>query len=531
MHPEIDGSPPAISFTATRPPSARGLGLFGLGLPDLLRARAANPPRAPARQGVHRAVHVGRAGPAGHLGPEARRPGRVPRRVQADRDDRPRPADLRTPAAAGAAGTPARLIRSMTHDDVNHTDRDALPAHRQAGTAPARSPTTGRATARCSRSWAAGAGRLPPFVSMMPVVPDGAPRFVEESHGQGAGCSARSTTRCGSTPTPRSRTTASASSRLAPSSTPRRARDRQAPAALARRQAHAPRATMPMPRRWHRTTTAPSRCSRRRRRRGRSTCRSEPLRVRERYGMNIHGQSVLQARRLVEAGVPLVTVFWPNDGITNVSVYWDTHNRNFIDLKTRLCPVTDQAFSALLDDLEERGMLDETLVVWTGEMGRTPRVGQSVVGGAGAGTRRPRPLGQGVHDRAGRRRREGRRGPRLQRPLRRRPGDEPDAAGRPGRDGLPPARRRSAPGDPRPARPADDAVRGEGDRGDSVGEQGRQGRQLLGSGVGGLAVEISTARLPRLPTFGGRDLAPLLVRNCTARLPTIGSRLKGYHQP
>src|SRR6185503_8132475 len=61
----------------------------------------------------------------------------------------------------------------------------------------------------------------------------------------------------------------------------------------------------------------------------------EPAAVRERYGMNIHGQAVLQARRLVEAGVPLVTVFWQNDGITNVSVYWDTHNRNFIDLKER----------------------------------------------------------------------------------------------------------------------------------------------------------------------------------------------------
>jgi hypothetical protein len=48
----------------------------------------------------------------------------------------------------------------------------------------------------------------------------------------------------------------------------------------------------------------------------------EPQAVRERYGMNIHGQAVLQARRLVEAGVPLVTVFWQNDGITNVSVYW-----------------------------------------------------------------------------------------------------------------------------------------------------------------------------------------------------------------
>ena len=102
--------------------------------------------------------------------------------------------------------------------------------------------------------------------------------------------------------------------------------------------------------------------------------------VRERYGLNIRGQAVLQARRLVEAGVPLVTVFWQNDGITNLSVYWDTHSRNFIDLKTRLCPATGQAFSALLDDLDQRGMLDETLVVWTGEMGRTPRVG-----GAGAG--------------------------------------------------------------------------------------------------------------------------------------------------
>jgi uncharacterized protein (DUF1501 family) len=110
----------------------------------------------------------------------------------------------------------------------------------------------------------------------------------------------------------------------------------------------------------------------------------EPQKVRERYGLNPHGQSVLQARRLVERGVPLVTVFWPNDGIKNVSVYWDTHSRNFIDLKERLMPVADQAFSALLDDLAERNMLDETLVLWTGEFGRTPRVGQ-VNSDAGAG--------------------------------------------------------------------------------------------------------------------------------------------------
>jgi hypothetical protein len=98
--------------------------------------------------------------------------------------------------------------------------------------------------------------------------------------------------------------------------------------------------------------------------------------VRDRYGRNPHGQSVLQARRLVERGVPLVTVYWPNDGIKNVSVYWDTHSKNFIDHRERLMPIADKAFSALLDDLRQRGLLDETLVIWTGEFGRTPRIGQ-----------------------------------------------------------------------------------------------------------------------------------------------------------
>jgi uncharacterized protein (DUF1501 family) len=111
----------------------------------------------------------------------------------------------------------------------------------------------------------------------------------------------------------------------------------------------------------------------------------EPDSVRDRYGRNMHGQAVLQARRLAEAGVPLTTVFWQNDGIKNVSVYWDTHNRNFIDLKERLMPPADQAFSALLEDLQQRGMLDDTLILWTGEFGRTPKVGQGVEGGAGAG--------------------------------------------------------------------------------------------------------------------------------------------------
>ena len=112
---------------------------------------------------------------------------------------------------------------------------------------------------------------------------------------------------------------------------------------------------------------------------------AEPPALRERYGLNPHGQSVLQARRLIEQGVPLVTVYWPNDGIKNVSVYWDTHSRNFVDLRERLMPPADLAFSTLLDDLAERGLLDETLVIWTGEFGRTPRIGQrNSDAGAGA---------------------------------------------------------------------------------------------------------------------------------------------------
>jgi uncharacterized protein (DUF1501 family) len=76
------------------------------------------------------------------------------------------------------------------------------------------------------------------------------------------------------------------------------------------------------------------------------------------------------ARRLVEAGVRLVCVNWPNDGRT----FWDTHGDNFRSLKTRLMPPADAGFSALLDDLSDRGLLDETLVVWVGEFGRAPKI-------------------------------------------------------------------------------------------------------------------------------------------------------------
>lgn len=100
---------------------------------------------------------------------------------------------------------------------------------------------------------------------------------------------------------------------------------------------------------------------------------SEP--VRDRYGRNRFGQSVLMARRLIEAGVSLVQVNWTRwENDENVAPAWDTHAKNSQRLKEALMPPMDQAYSALLEDLEQRGMLDETLVVWMGEFGRSPKI-------------------------------------------------------------------------------------------------------------------------------------------------------------
>ncbi|MGH7226446.1 MAG: DUF1501 domain-containing protein, partial [Gemmataceae bacterium] len=101
----------------------------------------------------------------------------------------------------------------------------------------------------------------------------------------------------------------------------------------------------------------------------------EPTALRDRYGRNRWGQSVLLARRLIEAGVPLVQVNWTRmPGDTNDSPAWDTHNKNAQRLKNNLMPPMDLAYSALLQDLQDRGLLDETLVVWMGEFGRSPKI-------------------------------------------------------------------------------------------------------------------------------------------------------------
>ena len=93
--------------------------------------------------------------------------------------------------------------------------------------------------------------------------------------------------------------------------------------------------------------------------------------LRDRYGRNLFGQGCLLACRLVERGVPFVEVTLNNaPGTPNA---WDTHGQNFEQVK-KLCEVLDPAWATLLEDLEQRGLLDTTLVVWMGEFGRTPRI-------------------------------------------------------------------------------------------------------------------------------------------------------------
>ncbi len=91
----------------------------------------------------------------------------------------------------------------------------------------------------------------------------------------------------------------------------------------------------------------------------------EPMSLRNRYGMTQFGQGALAARRLIEAGVRFTTVSIGG---------WDTHGQNFQNLRTRLLPQLDQVLSALISDLDDRGMLENTIVYCAGEFGRTPRI-------------------------------------------------------------------------------------------------------------------------------------------------------------
>ncbi len=96
----------------------------------------------------------------------------------------------------------------------------------------------------------------------------------------------------------------------------------------------------------------------------------EPAKVRDAYGRNIYGQSVLLARRLIEAGTRVVTMSWAPDA----NATWDTHGNNFTTLKDTLLPQFDAAASSLLAELAERGMLERTVVAVLGDFGRSPRI-------------------------------------------------------------------------------------------------------------------------------------------------------------
>ena len=103
--------------------------------------------------------------------------------------------------------------------------------------------------------------------------------------------------------------------------------------------------------------------------------------VRERYGMHTFGQGCLMARRLIEAGTRFVQLNWPAVANGNPTIdAWDTHAANFGPLKNLHCPKLDGGLSALLEDLDQRGMLEETMVVAVGEFGRSPRLGVSTSG-------------------------------------------------------------------------------------------------------------------------------------------------------
>ena len=100
----------------------------------------------------------------------------------------------------------------------------------------------------------------------------------------------------------------------------------------------------------------------------------EPASLRDRYGRHRFGQTMLLARRLAEAGVPMVAVHFNEMTICDG---WDTHSNNFEACRTELLPMLDQSLSALLEDLDRRDRLDETLVVCFGEFGRTPRINKN----------------------------------------------------------------------------------------------------------------------------------------------------------
>jgi hypothetical protein len=111
----------------------------------------------------------------------------------------------------------------------------------------------------------------------------------------------------------------------------------------------------------------------------------EPDKVRDRYGRTTFGQGALLCRRLIEAGTRFVQLNWPAVANGNPEIdAWDTHAANFGPLKNLHCPILDRSLSALIEDMDQRGMFADTLLVALGEFGRSPRIGVSTSGNSNA---------------------------------------------------------------------------------------------------------------------------------------------------
>lgn len=117
----------------------------------------------------------------------------------------------------------------------------------------------------------------------------------------------------------------------------------------------------------------------------------EQATLRTRYGLTRFGQSCLLARRLIEAGTRFVQVNWParsdDEPVPGPDGSWDTHRNNFPTLRNDRCPIFDHTLSGLIEDLEQRGLLEKTLVVAVGEFGRSPKIGAATTNNVGPGGR------------------------------------------------------------------------------------------------------------------------------------------------
>ena len=362
-----------------------GLNLLGLSLPTLLaaQARGATAGGDPTFGRAKNVIYLWlQGGPPQHetFDPKPDAPARNPRAVQADLDQRAghsvlraaaahrrasptswpssarcRPTTTRTtPAATGCS--PATNIRPGSAREIKPTDwpyfgsivKMLKPSERL----PALIDRSGCRTSCGSTTTCARPGRPPAFWarSGSPIASSATPS-ADDYQIEGLGLQPAISRRCGC----EGRRVAVRAGRPASG----RGRARPAPSAIS-------------------TTFARRRsdCSPRARPARRSTCAASRTSVRERYGKNRWGQCVLLARRLIEAGVRLVHVNWPREpGDTAVdNPLWDTHAQNADRLQDVLCPMFDVGFSALIEDLDQRGLLDETLVVAIGEFGRTPKI-------------------------------------------------------------------------------------------------------------------------------------------------------------